>query len=134
MKDFIYRRKVRLQDTDATGVLFFPEQLKMALETFEDFLIHHQMPLRKLIEDSPFLLPVVHAEADYLAPVMVGDELDIHLTVDAVGTKSVTIAYRFVDIKRQIDVGTAKIVHVAVDKLTRQSVEVPDILRAVLSL
>jgi len=132
MKEFTHRRKVRLQDTDATGVLYFPEQLKMALEAFEDFLIHHQLPLRKLIEDSPYLLPVVHAEADYLAPVMVGDELDIHLTVEAVGTKSVTLIYRFVDTKRKIDVGTAKIIHVAVDKQTRQSVPIPDILRVVL--
>lgn len=131
MKDFVHRRKVRLQDTDATGVLYFPEQLKMALETFEDFLSHHQMPLRELI-DSPYLLPVVHAEADYLAPVMVGDELDIHLTIEAVGTKSVTLAYRFFDIKRRIDVGTAKIIHVTVDKQTRQSVPIPDILRAFL--
>lgn len=128
MNEFIHRRTVRLQDTDATGVLYFPEQLKMALEAFEDFLSHHQMPLRQLI-DSPYLLPVVHAEADYLAPVMVGDELEIHLTVESVGTKSVTLAYRFVDIKRKIDVGTAKIIHVTVDQQTRQSVPIPDILR-----
>ncbi len=131
MKKFTNRRTVRLQDTDATGVLYFPEQLNMALETFEDFLSHHQMPLRKLI-DSPYLLPVVHAQADYLAPVMVGDELEIHLTVETVGTKSVTFAYRFVDIKRKIDVGTAKIIHVAVEKQSRQSVPIPDILRAFL--
>jgi len=129
MKDFVHRRKVRLQDTDATGVLYFPEQLKMALETFEDFLSHHQLPLRKLIEDSLYLLPVVHAEADYLALVMVGDELDIHLTIEALGTKSVTLAYRFFDIKRKIDVGTAKIIHVSVDKQTRQSVPIPNILK-----
>ena len=131
MKDFVHRRKVRLQDTDATGVLYFSEQLKMALETFEDFLSHHQMPLRELI-DSPYLLPVVHAEADYLAPVMVGDELDIHLIVEAVGTKSVTLAYRFFDIKRKIDVGTAKIIHVSVDKQTRQSAPIPNILKNLL--
>ncbi len=128
MKEFTYRRKVRLQDTDATGVLYFSEQLKMALEAFEDFLSRHEMPLRRLI-DSPFLLPVVHAEADYLAPVMVGDELDIQLTVEAVGTKSVTFAYRFVDVRKKINVGTAKIIHVTVDKQTRQSVPVPDTLR-----
>lgn len=132
MKEFTHRRKVRLQDTDATGVLYFPEQLKMALEAFEDFLSHHQISWRHLI-DSPYLLPVVHAEADYLAPVMVGDELDIYLTVQTVGTKSVTLSYRFVDHKRKLDVGTAKIIHVTVDKETRTSVPIPDFLRTVFS-
>ena len=130
MKEFIHRRKVRLQDTDATGVLYFPEQFKMALETFEDFLSHHQMSLRELI-DSPYLLPVVHAEANYLAPVMVGDELDIYLTVQAVGTKSVTLAYRFVDHKKKLDVGTATIVHVTIDRHTRSSVPMPDFLKVI---
>ncbi len=128
----MHRRKVRLQDTDATGVLYFPEQLKMALEVFEDFLSHHEISWRHLI-DSPYLLPVVHAEADYLAPVMVGDELEIYLTVQAVGTKSVTLSYRLVDPKRQLDVGTAKIIHVAVDKETRTSVPLPDFLRTILT-
>lgn len=131
MKEFIHRRKVRLQDTDATGVLYFPVQLKMALEAFEDFLIHHQMPLSKIL-DSPYLMPVVHAEADYLAPVMVGDELDIHVQVEAVGTKSITLFFKFFEIKKKIEVGTAKVVHVTVDRMSRQSVPIPDALRSIL--
>ena len=131
MKIFTHRRKVRLQDTDATGVLYFPQQFKMALETFEDFLTHHQMPLSSLM-DSPYLLPVVHAEADYLAPIRIGDELDIELIIESIGTKSITLFYRFIDIKRSSSVGTAKVVHVTVDQKTRQSVPIPDFLRAVL--
>ena len=64
---------------------------------------------------------------------MVGDELDIYLTVQAVGTKSVTLSYRFVDHKRKLDVGTAKIIHVTVDKETRTSVPIPDFLRTIFS-
>ena len=35
---FIYRTQIRLKDTDATGVLYFSEQYKFALEAFEEFL------------------------------------------------------------------------------------------------
>ncbi len=131
MNEFIYTRKVRLKDTDATGVLYFSEQLKMALEAFEEFLAHHQFSLRQLI-DSPYLMPIVHAEADYFAPVMVGDELEIGMSVEAIGTKSMTLQYRFYDATRKLEVGKAKIVHVTVERASRASVPIPDFMKAML--
>ncbi len=77
---FTYQFQVRLQDTDATGVLYFPRQFQMAMEAFEEFLKHRGYSLRQLLE-SNYLMPVVHAEGDYLAPVMVGDVLEVRLRV-----------------------------------------------------
>ena len=128
---FIYRTQLRLKDTDATGVLYFSEQFKFALETFEEFLKERGFSWRELMA-SPFLLPVVHAEADYIAPLMVGDEMEIRLKVAKVGTSSITLHYSIRDRKRHCEVGKVEIVHVVVDKVTRTSVPIPDFLRVIL--
>ena len=128
---FTYRMQVRLKSTDATGVLYFSEQFKMALEVFEEFLKARGFSLKKLLE-SAYLMPIVHAEADYLAPLMVGDELEVELKVSKIGTSSVTLSYVFYDIVRKIDVGTVKIVHVVVERQNKTSVPIPDFLRTIL--
>jgi 1,4-dihydroxy-2-naphthoyl-CoA hydrolase len=128
MKGFTYSRQVRLHETDATGGLYFAEQFKMALEAFEEYLVHSQFPLAELIRSS-YLFPVVHAEADYMAPVKVGDQLLITLSIERVGTKSATFSYDFSDAKRQACVGTAKIVHAVVDRLTGSSIPIPELFK-----
>lgn len=128
---FIYKRKVRLNDTDATGVLYFAEQFKMASEAFEELLKEKGVSLRDLLATS-YLMPVVHAEGDYLKPVFVGDELEITLRVVYIGTSSVTLQCIFRNLENKIEVGKTEIVHVVVDREKRTSVPIPPFLRDIL--
>ena len=128
---FTYSTQVHLKDTDATGVLYFAEQFRMALETFEEFLKSRGFSLKQLLESS-YLMPVVHAEGDYFAPLMVGDELEISMKVAKVGTSSVTLEFEFRDPNRNLDVGKVQIVHVVVEKEQRSAVPIPDFLRTIL--
>lgn len=128
---FIYRTQIRLKDTDATGVLYFSEQYKFALEAFEEFLKDRGFSWRALM-GSAFLFPVVHCEAEYKAPLMVGDQLEVSFSVAKIGTSSITLQCTFRDPERNIDVGSTKIVHVAVDRESRQTVPIPDFLRPIL--
>lgn len=120
-------KKIRLRDTDATGVLYFTEQLRMALEAFED-----RFSLREMIEAQNFLMPIVHAESDYFAPLKVGDEVEISASCTKIGTSSFTLHYRFFCPKRQIEVGRVSIVHVTVSKETEKSIPIPDPIGALL--
>jgi YbgC/YbaW family acyl-CoA thioester hydrolase len=129
---FTYFTEVRLKDTDATGVLYFAEQFKFALVTFEEFLKVRGFAWKDLMA-SPYFLPVVHAQSDYLAPLMVGDPLEITLTVGELGTSSIPLNYTFRNPEKNCEVGRAKIIHVLVDKQTRASVPIPDFLREILS-
>jgi 1,4-dihydroxy-2-naphthoyl-CoA hydrolase len=124
---------VHLRDTDATGVLYFSEQFRMALEAFESFLRAKGDPLHELLQ-SPLIFPIVHAEADYLAPLKVGDPLEITLHEGKVGTTSLTLHYRFFDPQRKQEVGRVKIVHVATDKKSQKAVAVPERLRVLFPL
>lgn len=117
---FTRKIKIRLRDTDATGVLYFAEQLRMALETLEDCF-----SLRQMLEKENFLMPIVHAEADYFHPLQVGDEVEITLSLACIGRTSLTLNYRFFDPARNLEVGKASIVHVTVSKESRESIPIP---------
>jgi 1,4-dihydroxy-2-naphthoyl-CoA hydrolase len=130
---FVYHTQIRLKDTDATGVLYFSEQFSFALEALEEFLKSRGVAWSSLME-SGYFLPVVHAEADYLAPLRVGDSLEVHLSVAKVGTSSVTLDYTFHDQSRKIEVGRARIVHVATCQKSRCSVPIPEFLREVFAV
>ena len=91
---FRHRTYIHLRDTDATGVLYFPSQFQLVSETLEAFLRARNFPLDKLFQ-SAYLLPVVHAEADYLAPVTVNTQLDIFLKRGPFGNSSLTLFYEF---------------------------------------
>jgi 1,4-dihydroxy-2-naphthoyl-CoA hydrolase len=127
---FVYHTQVWLKDTDATGVLYFTEQFRKALEAFEGFLKERGFSLRQLL-DSSYLMPIVHAEGDYFVPLTVGDELEILLKVVKLGTSSVTLEFSFRDPKRGVDVGRVRLVHVVIEKESRSSVPIPDFLRAI---
>jgi YbgC/YbaW family acyl-CoA thioester hydrolase len=128
---YIYRTQVRLKDTDATGVIYFAEQFRMALEAFEEFLKDRGFSLKQLLESS-YLMPVVHAEGDYFAPLRVGDELEISLKVAKLGVSSVTLEFSFRDPDRKLDVGKVQLVHVIIEKESRSPVPIPDFLRSIL--
>ncbi len=116
------RKRIYLRDTDATGVLYFTELQRIALEAFED-----HFDLKKMLGSSDFLLPIVHAEADYKAPLRCGDEVDISFTI-APGTSSLKVSYQIM--LGEVLAGTVTIVHVAVDRTTLTSIPLPESLKA----
>ena len=129
---FIYATCIHLRDTDATGVLFFTEQLRLALEAFESYLKASGFTLSAILETKDYLLPVVHAEADYTAPLTVGDEVEIHLKVERIGTSSFTINTRLFHLDKRQDAGTTSVTHVALSKKEKTSIPIPKELLQVL--
>jgi 1,4-dihydroxy-2-naphthoyl-CoA hydrolase len=127
---FSYKTSVHLRDTDATGVLYFAEQFKMALEAFEAYLKMAGLPLGQIIQTSQFLMPIVHATADYMAPLRVGDNLEIFPKLERLGTSSFTVSYRFQ--KGKDEVGKVSLVHVTVSKETLKSIPLPQELHSLL--
>ena len=128
MKMFIYKHKIRFQDTDAAGVIFFPNQFCFYQEAFEAFLESIGYDLATMAPKSRYHLPVVHAEADYNAPLHLGDTITITLKVEHVGNSSLAF---YADILKQgkITAGTIKVVHVSVDARTRKKIPLPKKLR-----
>lgn len=112
---FTYRLTLRMHHTDAAGILYFANQFRIAHEAFESALSSHGIELYRIIAAADFALVIVHAEADYKAPLRIGDEIVVEVSADRIGDSSFTIGYRFARPTGET-VGTASTVHVAIDK------------------
>ncbi|NGX50269.1 MAG: 1,4-dihydroxy-2-naphthoyl-CoA hydrolase [Chlamydiae bacterium] len=128
---FKYKRTIRVQDTDSTGALYFANQLQIGLEAFEEFLLQKDFSLGEMIARGEFLLPIVHAEADFLAPLIVGESIEATLAFQ-MGTTSFT---HFSEIlKGGEKVGSVSIVHVVYSPETKSSIPIPPELKNIFTI
>jgi 1,4-dihydroxy-2-naphthoyl-CoA hydrolase len=107
---FEYAFEVRLNDTDAAGVLFFAHLFRHAHEAYESLMTAAGFPLKDLIRRGT-ALPIVHAEADYKAPMHLGDQVRVEVSVGDVRQRSFSLDYRFLD-ARGLLLARAGTVHV----------------------
>jgi len=126
---FKNRITVRLQDTDAAGILFFASQFVFAHETYEKMMEKIGLSFAHILDNEPYLIPLVHAEADYAKALKVGQPLDIELTVEKIGTTSFTLSYIFKSEAGEM-VGSCRTVHVTASKSDFKKIPLPDALRA----
>jgi acyl-CoA thioesterase FadM len=128
---FTSRATVRLYDTDAAGFLFYGAQFRIAHAALEDFLDHLGLPIAGIIRGGTTLFPVVHAEADYRAPLAAGDRLSVQVAVRAIGERSFTVGYRLL-LADGREAGSVATVHSALDKASGTSCPLPEAVRAAL--
>ncbi|MBA3847322.1 MAG: acyl-CoA thioesterase [Planctomycetes bacterium] len=126
---FVHRLTIQLADTDAYSILFFPNQLRFCQVVFQAWLASVGLPLPIDRARAEFLCVVVRAEADYEAPINVGDELTCAYSAARVGATSFTNAIRFTN-QRGEPVGQARVVYVVIDPRTSAKMTIPPRLRS----
>lgn len=119
--------KIRLRHTDAAGLLFFANQFTYMHDAYELLMESIGFPLIQILTEEDFVLPIVHAESDYMRRLAVGDELNIQVKVAAVGTSSFTLSYELLLSDGNV-AGRGKTVHVSVDKKTNKKIVLPGAL------
>ncbi len=129
---FVVHNKVRMHDTDMAGILFFGSQFRFVQDALEDLMAEEGLSFQSLFAEGEYAFVVVHAEADYLLPIKVGDDLETHLFVEKIGNSSFIVSYTIYNEFKQ-EVGRAKTVHVTVDTKTRKKILVPIELRTILA-
>jgi 1,4-dihydroxy-2-naphthoyl-CoA hydrolase len=120
---FEYESTVRLRETDAGGVMFFARRFDLMHDAYEAFMEARGLSIAKILADGAYMLPVVHAECDYSAPLATGDVVRVHVEVEEVRTRRFTMRYTVEGAGRAA--GTGRTVHVAVDMQTRRAVPLP---------
>jgi 1,4-dihydroxy-2-naphthoyl-CoA hydrolase len=75
-----YARTLHLGDTDAAGVVYFASLLSICHEAYEFALEQENIPLQTFLSRSEIILPIVHAEIDFFAPLQCGDRLLINFS------------------------------------------------------
>lgn len=118
---------IRLPHTDAAGVLFYPRIFDLEEELFERWLESGGMSVRAMLERKLAPTPIVRCEADYRAPVRVGDRLDARLEGVEAGRSSYELRWSFdLGDRRAMDV---RVRRAAIDPSAGTSVDLPEILR-----
>ncbi len=124
---FEYKTFIRLYDTDAAGVLFFARQLYLVHDAYEAFLESGGLSIAQVLNKEPFVIPVVHAQTNFQAPLKVGDRLTIKLRLKRLGTTSYTISHHLYN-EKNIPAGEGETVHICLDKKSKEKIPLPPVL------
>jgi 1,4-dihydroxy-2-naphthoyl-CoA hydrolase len=122
---------VRLHHTDAAGILFFANQFIFIHDAYEELLRQLGFSIAATLRDGSFVVPIVHAESQYLKPLTVGDEITVTVQVAKIGETSFVLEYELLGANGE-PVGKAKTVHVAVGRQTQDKIALPEELERAL--
>ena len=122
---------VRLHNTDAAGILFFANQFVFIHDAYEELLRLLGFSIAETLRDGSFVVPIVHAESQYLKPLTVGDEITVTVQVAKIGETSFVLEYELFSVDGEL-AGKAKTVHVAVSKQKQKKIMLPEELRQAL--
>lgn len=121
----------RFQDVDAAGIVFYARIFGFFHDAYVAFLesLGPDFALHRAIDDAEFLLPLVHAEADFKAPLRFGDEAMTSVRVSRIGESAYTLSY---EIRRGDGelAAQGETVHACVSRGDFKSTPLPERLRA----
>jgi 1,4-dihydroxy-2-naphthoyl-CoA hydrolase len=119
---------VRFQDVDAAGVLFFGRIFDYCHQAYEELIASSGADRAHYFAGADFLVPIVHAEADYKFPLRHGERATIEIDVARVGRASFHLRYRVLgdagDLRAQVVT-----VHAFVERATMRPIAIPEPLR-----
>src|SRR5207245_499096 len=92
---FQTRRRVEFADTDMAGIVHFANFFRFMEAAEVDFLHALGLSVRLEWEGQRLGFPRVSASCDYLRPVTFEDVLDVTVTLEKVGMKSVSYTFDF---------------------------------------
>jgi len=126
---FIYQRTVRFEDTDAAGVVYFANVLKICHEAYEEVLIAAGIDLKSFFRDSDVAVPIVHADVDFFRPLHCGDRLSVQVNPHPINDSEFEIIYEIglADFDRPASRASTR--HVCIDPVHRSRKELPSKLR-----
>ena len=130
---FRTRITVRFGDADPAGLVYYPVLFHYCHVAMEEFFKERLgIPYDRLMADERIGFPTVRTEAEFLKPLVYGDEAEIEVSVARVGQSSATFEYT---IKRASDTSLcARVtnVHVSMNLDTRLSISIPERYRPLL--
>lgn len=128
---FIYERTIHFADTDAAGVVYFSNYLKICHEAYEEALIAAGIKAREFFSPQNPILPVSKSSADYLRPLYCGDKARITLTPSLLTENSYAIDYEMIRVGTTAKLAaTVRTAHICIDTSSRKPTPLPPDLLA----
>jgi acyl-CoA thioester hydrolase len=95
MTPFRTTHRVEFHETDMAGIVHFSNFFRFMECAEAEFLRSRGLAFALTWEGEPLGFPRVAASCDYLKPARFDEVLDIAVTIDRLGAKSVTYAFEF---------------------------------------
>jgi 1,4-dihydroxy-2-naphthoyl-CoA hydrolase len=129
---FSYERTIHFPDTDAAGVVFFPNYQSICHEAYEEALAAAGIPVRAFFSEQSVIIPVSKSSADYLRPLYCGDRVRVTLTPTLLSENSYAIEYDMVRLQGTTEKLAAHLrtAHVCIDSNARERAALPPDLLA----
>ena len=124
---FTHEFTVRFQHVDRAGIAFFARAFEYCHEAFEELLIASAQ--LNVFESEGWGMPLVHAEADFRAPMRLGDRLRVTVRVAELGERSIQFAFDITDLDGELR-ARVRHVHAFIDLTSFRPRAVPEGLRA----
>lgn len=118
-------RRVEFRDTDAAGILHFASVLGLMEEAEHEFLRHVEVPLFRPVDGGTISWPRVSASCDFTSPARFEDDLQIEVTVQHLGRRSVTYGFRVRCQDRLVATGTLAAACCIVSGNRIESIDIP---------
>ncbi|MBI1310936.1 acyl-CoA thioesterase [bacterium] len=107
---FVIRRRVEFFDTDMAGIIHFSSYYRYMEEAEHAFFRSLGLSVMQKRDDGVVVgWPRVSASCSFEAPARFEDELEIRVSVERKGVKSLTMRYEFFNGERRVAHGRMKI-------------------------
>ena len=126
-----YQTVIRLHHTDAAGVVYFANLFVLAHECYESFLAQGSS-IGSIIEQGEFIVPIVHAEANYKMPLKLSEKVVIEMALNKTANSSFELGFAFINESSQVAV-EVKTTHTVLQQETRKPLEIPQFLKTALT-
>ncbi|MGJ7507898.1 acyl-CoA thioesterase [Variovorax sp. GT1P44] len=128
-KEFRRERLIRFSDCDPAGIVFYPQYFVMFNGLVEDW-VNEDLGIgyHKLIAEQRIGLPTVRLEADFRAVSRMGDRVILGLTVERLGTRSLTLSLHCFDHQGETRMRMQQVL-VTTSLESHRAVEIPEALR-----
>jgi len=123
--------KIRFDDVDGAGIVYYPQFFHLCHKAFEDFFDDAaSVSYPQLINEKRRGFPTVSINSEFTAPLRYGDIVLVKLSIGKVGRSSATFHY---EIRRKKDSKlsfTAEITKVFMNLETNEVLRIPDDMRS----
>ncbi len=118
---------VTMESVDAVGIVFYAAYWIWYEGVFEAFIAAASGRSWRSLVESGFVMPIVHAEIDYLQPLRLSEVVIAEIRLSGIGSRSIRFEAEF---SREDEVvARTRTVHVAATSGKLEAVEIPSWLR-----
>ena len=125
VRRFVTQVPIRFAHCDPAGIIFFPQYLVLFNGLVEDWFNQAlQVSYADMVQKDQIGLPIVHLECDFRAITRMGEVVELGLSIEKLGNRSLTLAVDCTGPDGQLRV-TARKVLVFTSLQTHQAISAP---------